>query len=273
MRFHTVSRSLSAVALLSATAAVAQAQGRSWSGTVGTGAVAAPKYAGGEDYRTIPIPYIQLQYRDRITLGVLPSGLGAGIGANLVRSQSFTWDAALSGVGGRRERYGAALAGMGDQKGTGTAATSVAYSTGHLTTGASVAAGLAEGSGVTGTVNAGIQRQLFSRWLAGVSAAATFADADNMAYDFGVTDEQAARRRSLIGRNDARLRSGDDRAFRPGSGLKQTVSSASLGYALSDRTRLMAFAQTTWLSDEAARSSIVRDRTSTSGGAMIVYGF
>src|SRR5829696_8127684 len=98
------SASLSVIALI-ATATAAQAQG-SWSGAVGTGAVTAPKYAGSEEYRTLPIPYVQLNYKDRISAGVLPSGSGAGIGVKLKRTESVAWYASFSGTGGRREKWG-----------------------------------------------------------------------------------------------------------------------------------------------------------------------
>lgn len=268
------SATVSFVALLAtaAAAATAQAQG-SWSGAVGSGAITAPKYSGAEEYRVLPIPYIQLVYRERISLGILPSGTGAGVGVNLLRGQSFSWDASLSGTGGRRERWGDALAGMGNQKVASTAGTGLSITRGAFSTSASVAMGLGQKAGNTGTISLAGQRQLAQRWVGGVSTAATFADEDNMAFDFGITSEQAERRQALIAKGDARLRAKDGTAYRPDAGLKQTQTAASVSYLVSQRSRIVGFVQATTLSNEASRSSVVRDRSNASGGLMVVYGF
>ncbi|HKG91825.1 MAG TPA: MipA/OmpV family protein [Gemmatimonadaceae bacterium] len=270
------SASISSFAALIVSAAAAQAQGvspGSWSGAVGSGAITAPKYAGADESRVLPIPYIQLVYKERISLGMLPSGTGAGIGISLLRGQSVSWDASLSGTGGRRERWGDALAGMGNQKVAATAGSGISYTRGPFSTAANVVMGLAQHAGNTGTASLALQAPITQRWIAGVSTGATFADRDNMAFDFGITDAQAEGRQSLIARGDARLRSEDGRAYRPDAGLKQTQTSASLSYLLSQRGRLVGFVQSASLSNEAARSSVVRDRSSASGGMMVVYGF
>ena len=265
------SATLSIIALV-ATAGTVQAQG-SWSGAVGSGAITAPKYMGADEQRTLPIPYVQLQYKGRVNIGMLPGGTGAGIGVSLINSQSVAWQAQLSGTGGRREKWGDALAGMGNQDVATTAGTSISLSHGWMQAGADVALGLNAKAGTSGTVRAAAQKQLASRWIGSLSAGATFADRQNMTYDFGITDEQAARRQALIARGDARLRSTDGQAFRPDAGLKQMQTSASVSYVITPRSRLVTFVQASQLSDEAARSSVVRDRTGTSGGVVVVYGF
>ena len=242
-------------------------------GAIGVGGVTAPRYMGAEDYRTRPFPYIQLQYGERAFAGVLPSGLGFGIGAHLHRGEAVGLQVALSQANARKERYGDALAGMGDQTASATAGVGMSIRQGVVTLSASAATGLDREVGSMGDVSIATSHAIGNRWTSGVSTGATLADRRNMQFDFGVSEEEAARRQALIDAGDTRLRAGDGAAYSPSAGLKQMSASASLGYAVTERTRLMVFAQGTRLSNEAARSSLVRDRDAVSGGMALVYGF
>src|SRR3712207_301571 len=92
-----------ALTAVSAAASTARAQGgipiapagRSLTGTVGIGVVALPRYAGSDEYRVLPLPFVQLEYKRRLYLGGTPGGVGAGIGAYLVRSDRLTWDVGI----------------------------------------------------------------------------------------------------------------------------------------------------------------------------------
>jgi outer membrane scaffolding protein for murein synthesis (MipA/OmpV family) len=132
---------------------------------------------------------------------------------------------------------------------------------------------LGDGQGTYGTVGVSAQRQLAARWVGGLSTGATVADRKNMAFEFGVTPEQSVRRRALIAGGDLRLKPGDGATYTPGAGLRQVQGSATLAYLLTQRTRAMLFAQGTRLSSEAARSPIVRQRTSAATGVALGYAF
>ncbi len=262
---------------MSAVAGVAQAQtsgsSGAWSGMVGVGAAMAPRYTGGEEYRVRPVPYVQVEFRNRLFAGVLPSGTGIGLGSYLHRGESLSWTAELAASSSRDERYGEALAGMGDRSGSASVASGLHLAKGFLAADANVAVGLDRDEGSQGTLSIGAQKMFAGRWMAGISTGATVADSRNMRFDFGVTPEQAARRQALIEAGDDRLDAGDGSAYSPGGGLKQVSAGASVGYAVSARSRLMLFAQRSRLSNDAARSSIVRERESTTGGLALMYGF
>ena len=262
---------------VSAIAGVAQAQTndstRPWSGMVGVGAVVAPRYTGGDEYRVRPIPFVQVEFRNRLFAGVLPSGSGVGLGSYLRRGEHFAWTAELAASNSRDERYGDALAGMGNRGGSANVASGLRLSKGILSAGANVALGLDSDEGSQGTFSLAANGMFAGRWMAGISTGATVADSRNMTYDFGITADQAGRRQALIDAGDARLRSGDGAAYSPRGGLKQVNAGASLGYAVSTRSRLVLFAQRARLSNEAAQSSIVRERESTTGGMVLMYGF
>jgi outer membrane scaffolding protein for murein synthesis (MipA/OmpV family) len=274
--------SFAAIATLAALAAVpgtarAQHTGTSprpgLTGFAGVAIVALPRYTGSDDYRVLPVPIGQLEYRGRLFLGGVQGGTGPGIGAHLVRTPSLTWDVGLSGAGARPERRGDALAGMGRRSGASFATTAVAYRLAFVQAAAGVAVGLGESQGSYGTVGLGTELPLGRRWVAGVSTGATFADTKHMAFDFGVTPEQSVMRRALLASGDARLRGVGVGAYAPSAGLKETRSGASLRYRLSDRSRVVLFAQSTTLSGAAARSPLVRARTGAVTGAALGYGF
>jgi outer membrane protein len=242
-------------------------------GAIGLGVASAPKYSGAEDYRTMPFPFIQLEYRGRAFAGVLPSGLGFGVGAHLHRSEAFGLQVAVAQSNTRKEHYGDALAGMGDQASSATAGAGLTVKQGWVTMTANVALGLDGDVGTVGDVSVAASRTLGSRWLASVSTGVTAADSRNMTFQYGVSQEQAAQRQALIDAGDARLRMGDGEAYAPSAGLREMMASASLAYAMTGRTRMLVFAQGSRLSDEAARSSLVRERNAASGGMALVWGF
>ena len=262
---------------VSAVAGVAQAQSngpsRPWTGMVGLGAMVAPRYSGGDDYRVRPIPFIQVEFRNRVFAGVLPSGTGVGLGSYLHRGDNVAWTAELAASNSRDERYGDALAGMGDRSGSAIVASGLRLSKGIVSAGANVAIGLDSDEGSLGTFSLAANHMFAGRWMAGISTGATVADSRNMTFDFGITPDQASRRQALIDAGDARLRSGDGAAYSPRGGLKQMNAGATVGYAVSARSRLVLFAQRARLSNEAAQSSIVRERESTTGGLVLMYGF
>ena len=138
---------------------------------------------------------------------------------------------------------------------------------------AGAAVGLGTDQGAYGTIGLGTELPLTRRLVAGISTGASFANAENMAFEFGVTREQSEVRRALQESGDPRLGGIDVAAYAPGAGLKDMQASASLAWLLTPRSRVVLFAQGTRLSDEASRSPLVQSRTGTIAGLAIGYGF
>lgn len=242
-----------------------------WSFTVGAGVFAAPDYLGSDETRILPIPILGVEYKGRVFLGPAPGGLGAGLGVNLIRSQRFTLTAGLGGTDSRPEDRADALAGTDDRRLGLSAVSGIGYRIGPLEAGISVAAGLRDNAGVSGTGRLGLTMPLSQRIYFGLGGNVTVADGDNMRYDFGVSTTEAARRAQLIASGDPRLRPGDGRSYRPDGGVKEVGGSANLAVVLSPRWSAFGFAGVSRLSDEAAASPLVRRRTGWSGGGGITY--
>lgn len=267
------------LASLGATAACARAQDahppppRSLTGQIGLGVATLPTYTGSDEFRVVPLPIVQLEYKGRVYLGGSQTSVGAGVGAYVIRTASLAWDVGLAAGEPRPEERGDALAGMGKRSSATFVSSSVAYRLGFVSALAGVAVGLGKHEGTYGTVAVGGEFPLAARWLGSASAGFTLADARNMAFDFGVSPEQSLARRALRAAGDARLRDVDVGAFAPGAGLKEARVAASIAYLLTARSRVLLFTQTAALSAEAARSPLVRARLGTAAGLALTYGF
>ena len=244
-----------------------------FSGNIGIAVISLPWYAGSNEYRVMTVPLIQVEFKDKLYLGGSTGGAGGGIGAHVVRRESFTWNVELAGTQTRRESHGSKLTGMGNRKGVSFAATSASYKLGFLTASSGLGFGLGEDAGVYGTADLTATKAFAGRWIGSVSTGATMADQANMKYEFGVNAAQAARRQVLIDTGDPRLSLEDAGTFTPKGGVKQTRVSASLGYRLAEKTTLLMFAQGTQLGREAAASPLTRERNAITTGLGVMYGF
>jgi MipA family protein len=266
---------LPAVMLLAPAFATAQEgtpSPKTWTSSIGVATVAMPTYTGSNRYRVRAVPVIQLEFKDRAYLGSSSGGVGGGVGIYMIRNSALSWSTELSGAGKRRESFGDGLAGMGTRDGGTFVGNNVAYRVGSLTAAANVAVGLGKDEGATGSVNAESRHMLGRRWISAVSSGATFANSDNMTFDFGINSTQAGRRQALITAGDSRLSANDGRIYSPKGGLKQAQVSTSLGFLISTRTTAMAFATGTRLGNQAADSPLTRKRNGMMAGLGIVYG-
>ena len=270
MRIATI---LPAVVLIPTVAAAQVPNGSDiWNGTIGISTVALPTYMGSNRYRVRAFPILSLEYKQRAYLGGAMGGTGAGAGVYLMRNSAFTLSTEIAGAPERKESYGDGLAGMGRRGGATYAASNVSYRLGSITAGAGVAVGLGSEEGSHGALNLATKKA-YGRWIAELSTGATFANSKDMAYDFGVSSEQAVRRQALIDAGDSRLSADDAGAYSPGAGLKHMNVSTSLGYILRDRTMALLFVNGSRLGHEAAESPITRQRNSVVGGIGLAYAF
>ena len=264
---------LASLAAAASPAGAQQSSDRTFTGAIGVAVVSIPEYAGSDEYRVLPVPVAELEYRGRVYIGGSKAGTAPGIGAHLVRNSRVTWDVGFSGEASRKEHRADALAGMGKRSAAGTAATGVALRLGFLMASAGASFGLDGDVGNQGSLSLATELPVARRLSVGVRTTASFADARNMAFDFGVTREQSDTRRALAEAGDARLRGIDLSSYSPDAGMKELRAGASLSYVLTQRSRLVLFGEAASLSDEAARSPLVRERNGIRSGVALGYGF
>jgi outer membrane protein len=238
---------------------------RSWNVTVGAGAFVYPRYPGSDEYRVIPLPLIQVNYRERVYLGPSTTGVGYGLGAYAVRTPRLGLAVELGGQDSRPESRGDALAGLEGRDAVATAGVSVSYRAGAFEGIVALSQGVNDGAGLIQTTRITYSRPLGKVFLV-AAAGAALANGKQMRREFGITDEEAARRQALIDGGDERLEPNDGHAYNPDGGLRHLGVGVSLIYPVSSLWSLMGFAGVERLSNEAAASPLVRRREQFAGG-------
>jgi len=244
-----------------------------WEITLGAGALVTPSYPGSEEHRVYPLPLTQITWRNRVYLGQGTAGTGPALGAYAVRTSHLGIAAEVGFQQDRPSSRADALAGMENRDFVGTAGVSVSYTLFGIELGLSGTRGMNDGAGMLGTERLGYTLPLGSRVIASAGAGATYADARQMRWDFGVTDPEATRRQALIAAGDDRLESDEGVAYRPKAGLRNVSASLSLMYLVTRHWAVVGFGGVDRLSDAAAKSPLVRQRDQVTGGFGVGYRF
>jgi outer membrane scaffolding protein for murein synthesis (MipA/OmpV family) len=244
-----------------------------WQGFVGLVGGSVGSYYGSDARRTLGAPLVGLVYKQRLLIGTTTSGgLGGGI-EYLVTRGALQTSLGVSGVERRNEDRGDALAGMADRSGGvyGTAAVGLAVGPAAVTS--STAIGFTRDAGVMQTLGLQVGGTVMPRVVVNVGSAVTFANRNNMAFDFGVTDGQAARRRALIAAGDGRLRESDALRFTPEGGFKEMRETAQLAYQLRGAWRAVGVVSHGRLASAVTHSPLARKRDALTVAAGLAYSF
>lgn len=231
-----------------------------WNIVVGAAALVVPEYPGSDEYRVLPIPMVQVAYRDRLFIGPRAGGAGLGLLAYSVGTPRLSVAAEAGLLDSRPEDRADALAGMEDRDVVGTVGASLTYRLKAVQADLSVVRGLNDEAGFLGTTSLSYTHMFARRVIATTGVNAMFADARQMRRDFGVTDAEATRRQALIDSGSDLLEPDEGNAYRPGGGLRQLGATLSLVYVVSPRWSIISFGGVNRLSDEAADSPFVRRR-------------
>lgn len=253
--------------------APAPAKRSNWKGTIGGGIVSFPEYPGSEERRTLPLPFFSLEFKDRFFFGASKSGIGGGMGLHLYKTEAFAWSLGLDGGMQRNESWAKALAGMGDRSASVGLATGISYKMGQWSVSTGISRMFNNGGGTLAQVGLDYGGMLTDRVLGGWGISLSFGDRKNMAYDFGITASQAAKRHQLILAGDPRLHPGDDIVFSPKAGLRSASLGLMLGYVLNTNWQALSFAGFERLVGDAKRSPLVRKPNSFSLGIGVVRSF
>jgi outer membrane scaffolding protein for murein synthesis (MipA/OmpV family) len=94
-----------------------------------------------------------------------------------------------------------------------------------------------------------------------------------MRYDFGVTETEAARRRTLITGADPRLRGSDGSAFRPGAGIQSLGVNAAYLRTIMEGWALVGIASYQHLLGPGTKSPLVRSNSQFTAGLGLGWSF
>ena len=244
-----------------------------WHGSVGVIGGFVGSYYGSDAQRTLGAPLVGLVYKQRLLIGSGADGaLGAGVQL-LVKQGTFGASVGVSGVESRPENRANVLAGMDGRSGSAFGTASLSLRSRGAVAVANTLVGLNREAGVMQTLGLQLGGPIAGRLSGSVGSMVTFADRKNMGFDFGITPEQAARRRDLIQAGDRRLRDGDATAFTPSGGFKELRNTAQLAYALRGAWQAVGVVSEGRLASGVADSPLARKRSATTVAAGLAYRF
>jgi outer membrane scaffolding protein for murein synthesis (MipA/OmpV family) len=263
-----------AMSLQSVAAQASRGEHGNWRGQVGVVAGSVDSYYGTDARRTVGVPLVGLVYKERLLIGTSASAAGLGGGVQWLVKQGMLGAAlGISGVESRPEDHADVLAGMDDRSGGVFSTVTLSVHAGPATATASTLLGLNDDAGLMQTVGLQAGGAITPRFSASVGGAGTFANRKNMAFDFGITADQATRRRALIEAGDGRLRDGDATAFTPKGGLKELRGTAQASYAVHGGWRVVGVVSEGRLARGIADSPLARKRNAMTAAAGLAYGF
>jgi MipA family protein len=243
-----------------------------WNVNVGAMAFTYPRYPGSDEYRVVPFPLVNASFRERVYLGPSSTGIGFALGAYPFYTSRVRLAVELGAQDSRPASRADPLAGMDDRDAVATGGASLSYRTGAFEGILAVSQGVNDGAGLIQTTRV-VYSRLLGKVMLSAAAGAALANGRQMRREFGITDEEAARRQVLINPGDGGLEPDDGRAYRPEGGLRHLGAGLSLIYPMSRRWSLIGLAGMEWLADEAAKSPLVRRREQFAGGMGVGYRF
>jgi outer membrane scaffolding protein for murein synthesis (MipA/OmpV family) len=241
------------------------------SGQIGALLLNVPSYPGSEDRWVVPVPLVDLRIARRLYLGDGLGGLSAGAGVYLVERDGFSWTADLALTPDRPEDRTESLAGMGDRGFGVFGGSTLAYRFGPMEAMATAAVGLEGRMGFIGAAGLSAGGWLEGRWFGQVGGAAVFGDCANLRWDFGVSRDQAERRRELLKHGAPELGPADGVPYTPECGLRELRATAALGYAISPRVSILGTGAGVRLERGAAASPLTRERNSWEAGLGLAW--
>ncbi|WP_119462339.1 MipA/OmpV family protein [Rhodospirillaceae bacterium SYSU D60014] len=233
-----------------------------WSGSLSIGGAFAPDYPGSDDYGPVPLPQVELSYRDLLFLS------GPSLGADLLALSPWPDHDLQAGPiirleFGRDEDDNDALDRLGDVDESVEAGAFMRYEIGGWSAELTVAKDIANGhEGTIAEIGAGYGFPITERIHAGMEVSATWVDDNYMQAYFGITPTQAAR----SGRQQ----------YDASSGFKDAGFFVMFSYALTPQWAVSSLAGYTRLLGDAADSPLVEDGGSADqfmGGLILSYRF
>lgn len=229
-----------------------------WSFSLGAGAMYGPDYEGSDDYEVMPLPFVEVSWRDRVRLTTKG---GPGIFATPFAVDGLRVDLGIRYEFGRDQDDNDALKGLGDLDVGAVAVAWFGYEFGPVTIALEVARDVSgDRDGLTATAEAEYAIELFDeRARFSVTPHITLADDEYMGTTFGITAAQAARSARRYARYDA------------GGGLKDAGVSVGLGYTVTDSMYALGRIGYSRLLGDAADSPLV-DGEGSAGQLSALFG-
>ncbi len=227
-----------------------------WHVTVGAGALVVPEYQGGEEYEFIPVPYIDIRYRDRVELNPFD-----GLRFNALQNEALTLGVGLGADFGRDDDDADRLRGLGDVDPAAEGLLFAEYRYERASLGVTFAHDMTGNGheGYTAELEAAYMMPVNRRLFVTTSVGTHYASENYMDSYFGVNARQAAR--SGLQQFDA------------GAGFKDVSGGLFARYMWDESWSLNGFARYSRLVGDAADSPVIETENQAITGAFVAYSF
>ncbi len=215
---------------------------KNWNYTLGAGVGYAPTYEGSDEYDALPVPVVNIEYKD----GLFFTNTSNGIGSYPLRGENYKVGASIGYAGGRNEDDDRKnLRGMGDVDASATANFLAEYDLGPAQLAGKVSTALSGDYGTTAELKVGSRYWVSEKIILSGSIGTKWADEEHMSNYFGVSSAQSTR--SGYSRYDAE------------SGFKSVGFSVGATYRITDHWNTNLTFKGDQLVGDAADSPIVKD--------------
>ncbi|MCZ8309311.1 MAG: MipA/OmpV family protein [Magnetospirillum sp.] len=222
-----------------------------WQVTTGALVGYAPAYEGADKYKVMPLPLIDVVWRDRVFLSTMN-----GLGAWAYRADGFSIGGAIGYEFGRDESLDRSeLDGLGDVDAAAQARLLAEYRTGPFRLDAALARALGGSDGTTLRIGASMGYPINDKLRLMPGIAAVWADENYMDAYFGVTAAQSALSRARLGTAAGKSQ------FEAKSGVKNVDLSLMASYSLTQNWMLRGGGGVRFLVGDAADSPISKRDT------------
>lgn len=209
---------------------------------IGVGVGYAPTYEGSDEYDVLPVPVVNVDYKD----GLFFANVRNGIGSYLLRGEDYKVGASIGFAPGREEDEDKKnLTGMGDVEASATANLLAEYDFGIAQLSGRIITAVSGDYGTTAEVNLGSRYSFTSKITMSGSVGTTWADKEHMSNRFGVTAAQSA--------------ASGYRQYDAESGIKSVGFSVGATYPLTDKWNVNLTHRGDKLLGDAADSPIVKN--------------
>lgn len=213
-----------------------------WSFTLGGGVGYAPVYEGSDEYDVLPVPIVNVEYKDGLFFGNVRNG----IGSYPLRGENYKVGASVGYAPGRDESEDRKnLRGMGDVDASATANLLAEYDFGLALVSGKVSTALSGDYGTTAELSVSSRYPITEKVILSGAVGTLWADEEHMSNRFGVSSTQSAR--SGYAQYDAE------------SGIKNVGFSVGATYLVTENWNANLTFIGSQLVGDAADSPIVKD--------------
>ena len=224
-----------------------------WTVTVGGGALATPSYPGASSFTVLPLPYIDIRYRDRFFLSPF-----AGIGVNAIATRRLQVGVAVLPDFGRSDSAADRLRGWGSVGAGANLKAFVAYAVGPVGLLADARRQIGAGNGTLIDLGVSTTLPVARHLLLFPSAMVTWADARYARTYFGIDANQSAASRALP-------------TYSAGAGLRDAALALFAVMPLDEHWSVQTLVKAEMLLGDAASSPLTEQRIQPTVGGFVAY--